>query len=120
MSNEDRIKVLWVSRHAPSSRALQELQGLVGEYQLLWNRDPVQDIPSLFKGLRPQDQIVATLPLDMLEQLIYLAASQGMGPILRPVMRHRDSDGNVERWEFIGFEEVLEARVRSRRVGTWA
>ena len=114
------MKVLWVSRHAPPTRAKEELRALVGEHSLVWHRDMVSDVGALLDSLQAQDRIVATLPLDLLDQLVTLAREQGRPPVLRPVMRHRDSYGGVRRWEFLGFEEVLEARVRAQKVGVWS
>ena len=111
--------VLWVSRHAPPTKARQELQNLVGEYQLVWYKDSVKEVSDLLNSLGPQDRIVATLPLDFLDQLVRLVRAHGMLPVLRPVIRHRTPNNGTDRWEFMGFEEVLEARVVSRKVGAW-
>jgi len=79
----------------------------------------VYDVPSLLDAVGPEDRVVATLPMDMLEVLVTLAGEKDLLPILRPVMRHRRTQGEIDGWRFVGFEEVLEARVRARRVGTW-
>lgn len=115
------MRVLWVSRHVAKEDEREQLESALGEpVNLILNVvDHVKQVSDIVDEAKRvgASVLVVTLPLSLQEEL--LRAKDPKARVIRPVYRHRDERGANGRWEFLGYEEILEARTRTRRLGTW-
>lgn len=113
-------RVLWISRHPPSQEESEELLLLLGAHTVTQVQGVSRDtdaIPNLLEEHQP-DQVVAILPLSLVEVLIVHLKKRGMPLPWRPAWQHRgqhDQDA-VTPDAFRGFDEILEMRYRKRRL----
>ena len=113
-------KVLWISRHSPSPEEKEELVNLLGPHTIYEVAGVSRDkdaIPNLLDEHRP-DQVVAVLPISLVEVLLVHMAQRGMNNPWRPIWQHRgpyDAKA-VTPSAFKGYDEIVEMRYRKRRV----
>ena len=113
-------RVLWISRHPPSQEESEELLLLLGAHTVTQVQGVSRDtdaIPNLLEEHQP-DQVVAILPLSLVEVLLVQLKKRGMPLPWRPIWQHRgqyDQD-TVTPDVFRGFDEILEMRYRKRRI----
>ena len=113
-------KVLWISRHSPLPEERDELINLLGPYTVHEVAGISRDkdaIPNLLDEHHP-DQVVAVLPISLVEVLLVHIAQRGMNNPWRPIWQHRGPyDANaVIPSTFKGYDEIVEMRYRKRRV----
>ena len=113
-------KVLWISRHSPLPEERDELINLLGPYTVHEVAGISRDkdaIPNLLDTHHP-DQVVAVLPLSLVEVLLKHMNQRGMNNPWRPVWQHRGQHDTktVTPSNFKGYDEIVEMRYRKRRV----
>ena len=113
-------KVLWISRHSPLPEERDELINLLGPYTVHEVAGISRDkdaIPNLLDTHHP-DQVVAVLPLSLVEALLKHMNQRGMNNPWRPVWQHRGQHDTktVTPSNFKGYDEIVEMRYRKRRV----
>jgi hypothetical protein len=113
-------KVLWISRHSPLPEEKDELINLLGPHTIYEVAGVSRDkdaIPNLLDEHRP-DQVVAVLPLSLVEVLLTNMNQRGMNNPWRPVWQHRGYPNaeTITPSNFKGYDEIVEMRYRKRRV----
>ena len=113
-------KVLWISRHSPLPEERDELTMLLGPHTIQEVAGVSRDkgaIPNLLDEYRP-DQVVAVLPLSLVEVLLNHMNQRGMNNPWRPVWQHRGQydTKTITPANFKGYDEIVEMRYRKRRV----
>jgi len=113
-------KVLWISRHSPLPEEKDELINLLGPHTIYEVAGVSRDkdaIPNLLDEHRP-DQVVAVLPLSLVEVLLINMNQRGMNNPWRPVWQHRGYPNaeTITPSNFKGYDEIVEMRYRKRRV----
>ena len=73
-------RILWVSRHPPLLKQLQELQRIFGDYEIHQYAGFVRDVDHLVELMRlyQADEVVTILPLSIIYRLV---AEKGIHPI---------------------------------------
>ena len=114
LSKREHKRVLWLSRHAPTEEQTQELERILGPCEIVQVSRTVNSGKEVKDLLRENqcDEIVAVLPLNILQQVI----SQGIQPI-RAVMSRELKENGEAVFHFQHFERVLEVTVRTERLG---
>ena len=113
-------KVLWISRHSPLPEERDELTMLLGSHTIQEVAGVSRDkdaIPNLLDKHCP-DQVVAVLPLSLVEVLLNHMNQRGMNNPWRPVWQHRGQydTKTITPANFKGYDEIVEMRYRKRRV----
>ena len=113
-------KVLWISRHSPLPEEKDELINLLGPHTIYEVAGVSRDkdaIPNLLDEHRP-DQVVAVLPLSLVEVLLINMNQRGINNPWRPVWQHRGYPNaeTITPSNFKGYDEIVEMRYRKRRV----
>jgi len=104
-------KVLWLSRHAPTTEQVEKLARILGTCEITQVSQTVKNGKEVKDLLRENncEELVAVLPLNILQQVI----SQGIQPIRAMMLREIREDGNAE-FRFQHFERVLEVTVKTK------
>ena len=116
-------RILWISRHPPVQEETDELRLLLGEHTVTIIPGVDHGADSIDKMLdeHPPDQVVAILPLSLVEVLLVRLKQRGMPRPWRPAWQHRrkygDQGANAPD-VFQGFDEILEMRYRKRRLNS--
>ena len=107
-------RVLWLSRHAPTKGQTEELKRILGACEIIQVSKTVNNGKEVKDLMRENqcDELVAVLPLNILQQVI----SQGIQPIRAVMQREVRDDGSVE-FYFQHFERVLEVMVKTKKLG---
>ena len=122
MKKEKPIRVLWLSRHAPTREQCLDLEATLGPVEIIQHTESVRDAEEvIFLMAENQcDEVVAVLPLNILADL----TKRGIKPIRavmeRKVIRKGLSDGEETleaEFHFQHFERVLEITVKTERLG---
>lgn len=68
-------KVLWISRHHLTGEQMTGLEAVCGgDFALRWWQDNVEDVAELGKAVAEADVVAAVLPLELLAELVAMAA----------------------------------------------
>ena len=116
-------RVLWISRHPPSQEETDELDLLLGEHTvtIVPGIDHGSDAIDQLLAKHQPDQVVAILPLSLVEVLLTRLKKRDMPRPWRPAWQHRrkyGDQGAITPDVFQGFDEILEMRYRKRRLNS--
>ena len=112
------MKILWISRHAPTEVHTDMLSGLLGapvevtQYAAtIMGANALPDIVDMYQP----ERVVASIPIDLQQQMIEVLADRSMPPLIKPVYHHtRSDDGTPMVWTLMHLEEILSMDVERR------
>jgi len=86
-------RLLWLSRHYPTEKQQEELGRILGEYEIVHHKDPVNSVREVVNLIHSYgvDDVFVVLPQYMVEELVKL----GVKPIKAQMQRFIDSNGTV-------------------------
>lgn len=109
------MNILWLSRHAPTSKQMTELKKIFGNKikirQVSTTISSGEEVLALMK-LYDCQEVVAVLPINLLEQIVTL----GVKPIRAVMDRKFRKDGKAE-FIFSHFERVEKIEVDTKLLG---
>jgi len=85
------IRLLWLSRHYPTRIQESELSRILGDYEIVHHKDPVNSGREVINLIHSYgvDDVFVVLPQHMIEELVKL----NVKPIKAQMQRHIDSNG---------------------------
>ena len=112
------MKILWISRHAPTEVHTDMLSGLLGTpvevTQYAATIMGGHALPGIVDMYQPE-RVVASIPIDLQQQMVEVLADRSMPPLIKPVYHHTRSDDHQPIvWTLIHFEEILSMDVERR------
>lgn len=88
-------RILWVSRHDPTSIQYRELNRIFGDYRIILHKRPVESAKEIVDLMSEHvaSEVVVVLPIQLIEDLYTLFSIQ---PIRAHMHRVSDDDGQVQ------------------------
>jgi hypothetical protein len=113
------VKILWISRHAPKPEHRDWLSDLLGapievttyRATVTGGYDALAGIVDMYQP----ERVVASLPIDLQQDMLGVLAERRMPLLIKPVYHHtRSDDGTPMVWTLMHFEEILSMDVERR------
>lgn len=112
------MKILWISRHAPTVVQTDTLSELLDvPVELTQYRATIlgcHALDSILDEYQPE-RVVASIPVGLQQQMVEILADRGMPPLIKPVYHHTRTDDSAPTvWTLVHFEEILNMEIERR------